>query len=99
MVFNAAIETPDGIRTIDVGWISNSRMKTMRTEPTWSAAPDISVAIVSRKRPVQEAEIDNHFLLKSGAREAWIVMPDGTLDRRTQSGGPRMQLAIGEKIS
>ncbi|MCX6957813.1 MAG: ABC transporter ATP-binding protein [Verrucomicrobiae bacterium] len=99
LVFNAAIETPDGIRTIDVGWISNSRMKTMRTEPTWSAAPDISVAIVSRKRPVQEAEIDNHFLLKSGAREAWIVMPDGTLDRRTQSGGPRMQLAIGEKIS
>ena len=99
LVFNAAIETPDGIRTIDVGWISNSRMKTMRTEPTWSAAPDISVAIVSRKRPVQEAEIDNHFLLKSGAREAWIVMPDGKLDRRTQSGGPRMQLAIGEKIS
>jgi len=98
LIFNAAIETPDGIRTIDVGWISESRMKTMRTEPSWSAAPDISVAIVSRKRSVQEAEIDNHFLIKSGAKEAWIVMPDGTLDRRTESGGPRMELGVGEKI-
>ncbi|MBM3857851.1 MAG: ABC transporter ATP-binding protein, partial [Verrucomicrobia bacterium] len=98
LVLNAAIETPDGIRTIDVGWISKSRMKTMRTEPTWSAAPDISVAIVSHKRALQEAEIDNHFLLKSGAREAWIVMPDGTLDRRTHSGGPRMELNVEEKI-
>ncbi|HLB32804.1 MAG: hypothetical protein A3F67_07470 [Verrucomicrobia bacterium RIFCSPHIGHO2_12_FULL_41_10] len=98
LVFNAAIETPDGIRTIDIGWISESRMKTMRTEPTWSAAPDISVSVVSRKRSVQEAENDNHFLLKSGAREAWILLPDGTLDRRSESGRNRMDLAIGEKV-
>lgn len=98
LVFNAAIETPDGIRTIDVGWISESRMKTMRTEPTWSAAPDISVSVVSRKRLLQEAENDNHFLLKSGAREAWILLPDGTLDRRSEGGRNRMDLAIGEKV-
>ena len=56
LVFNTAIETSDGIRTIDVGWISESRMKTMRTEPTWSAAPDISVGIVSKIRSLQEPE-------------------------------------------
>jgi ABC-type polysaccharide/polyol phosphate transport system ATPase subunit len=99
LTFNAAIETTDGIRTIDIGWISESRMKTMRTEPTWSAAPDISVSIVSRKRSLQEAENDNHFLLKSGAKEAWIVMPDGTLERRTENGRGRMEIDIGEKLN
>jgi ABC-type polysaccharide/polyol phosphate transport system ATPase subunit len=98
LVFNAAIETPDGIRTIDVGWISESRMKTMRTDPTWSAAPDVSVSIVSRKRSLQESENDNHFLLKAGAKEAWIVMPDGGLDRRTENGRDRMEIAVGNNI-
>jgi ABC-type multidrug transport system ATPase subunit len=98
LVFHAAIETVDGIRTIDVGWISESRMKTMRTEPTWSAAPDISVSLVSTQRSLQEAENDNHFLLKAGAKEAWIVMPDGSLDRRTENGRNKMEVAIPERI-
>ena len=97
-VFNAAIETADGVRTIDIGWISESRMKTMRTEPTWSAAPDISVSIVSRKRSLQEAENDNHFLLKAGAREAWILLPDGGIDRRAEHGREKLDLVVPEKI-
>lgn len=98
LVFNAAIQTPDGVRSIDVGWISESRMKTMCTEPIWSAAPDISVSLVSKKRSLQEAENDNHFLLKSGAREAWILLPDGTLRRYTENGRDKLDLLIGEKI-
>ena len=99
LVLNAAIETTDGIRTIDVGWISESRMKTMRTEPTWSAAPDISVSIISRKRSVQEAEIDNHFLLKAGAKEAWILFPNGHLTRHTENGKEKMALEIEGTLS
>lgn len=99
LVFDAAIETPDGVRTIDIGWISESRMKTMRTEPAWSAAPDISISIVSKKRSLQEAENDNHFLLKAGAREAWILLPNGKLDRRREYGREALNLRVPEKIS
>ena len=98
LVFNAGIETPEGIRTIDVGWISESRMKTMRTEPTWSAAPDISVSIISEKRSLQDAENDNHYLLKSGAKEAWLLLPDGSLIRHTENGRDKMDLKIDDNI-
>jgi len=84
LVFNAPVETPDGIRVVDVGWISNSRMQTMRTEPTWSAAPDVSVSIISMSKSPQQAENDNHFLLRAGAAEAWIVSPSGTFIRHKE---------------
>ena len=85
LVFNAPVETPDGIRVVDVGWISNSRMQTMRTEPTWSAAPDVSVSIISMAKSPQQAENDNHFLLRAGAAEAWIVSPNGAFIRHKEN--------------
>ena len=84
LVFNAPVETSDGIRVVDVGWISNARMQTMRTEPAWSAAPDISVSMVSMAKSPQQVENDNHFLLKTGATEAWIVSPNGSLIRHKE---------------
>jgi ABC-type polysaccharide/polyol phosphate transport system ATPase subunit len=84
IVFNIAVETSDGLKTIDVGWVSAARFKTLRTEPAWSAAPDVCVAISSHARMPDEAEREGHFLLKSGARETWIVSPNGKI-RRTKS--------------
>lgn len=81
LVFNTPVETPEGIRVVDVGWVSGSRMKTMRTEPAWSAAPDICVGILSMSKSPQQAENDNHYLLRSGAAEAWTVLPTGALFR------------------
>jgi lipopolysaccharide transport system ATP-binding protein len=85
LVFNAPVETPEGIRTVDVGWVSKTRMKTMRTEPSWSAAPDISVSIVSFSKSPQQAENDNHHLLRAGAAEAWILSPNGALIRHKEN--------------
>ena len=98
VIFNVGVETPEGIRTIDVGWVSESRFKTLCTEPTWNAAPDIAVSIVSGKRSLQEAENDNHYLLKSAAHEAWILYPDGLLKRRTDQGKAKMDLPLAEKL-
>jgi len=81
IVLNAPVETSNGICVADVGWISDSRAQTIRTEPTWSAAPDICVAVVSMSRVPQQIENDAHHLLKTGAREIWIIYPDGTLIR------------------
>ncbi|MEI6536124.1 MAG: ABC transporter ATP-binding protein, partial [Verrucomicrobiaceae bacterium] len=46
LVLNAPIDTADGVRVVDVGWISDPRLKTVRTDPKWSAAPDIVVNII-----------------------------------------------------
>ena len=81
LVFNVPVETRDGVRIVDVGWISDARIQTLRTQPTWSAAPDLCVNIVSSKRPLQQIENDDHFLLRSGAQETWIIHPDLVVHR------------------
>jgi ABC-type polysaccharide/polyol phosphate transport system ATPase subunit len=81
LVFNIPVDTHDGIRTADVGWISSKRFATMRTDPTWSAAPDLTVSIISSTKSQVQAEHDNHFFLQCGAREAWIVWPNGMIIR------------------
>lgn len=81
LVFQVPVETSDGVRVVDVGWVSNSRLQTLRTDPCWSAAPDICVGIVSRSKSEQHAEEDSHYLLRSGALDSWVVYPNGAVGR------------------
>jgi len=87
LVFNIPIETPNGIQVIDVGWISESRLLTLRTEPAWIAAPDISVNIASFSRPVQQLENEDIMLRKVGAQETWIIEGDGSIRRHRNMHG------------
>jgi hypothetical protein len=82
LVVNAPVETPEGVFTVDVGWVSESRVKTLRTEPTWSAAPDFCVSIESSHGTLAPV---NEFL-KLGAREAWSVSNTGSITRFTNPG-------------
>ncbi len=81
LVLNIPVETPGGIRIVEVGWVSNSRLKTMRTEPTWSAAPDIVVNFISMTMSQHQADEQRHLFVKCGARESWVVWPNGAVER------------------
>ncbi|MFI0347197.1 MAG: ABC transporter ATP-binding protein [Chthoniobacterales bacterium] len=81
IVFNIPIETPDGIIVIDVGWVSESRMKTMRTEPTWGGSPDIAINIISKDKVEADTKANINRLLRVGASEPWIVYPNGVIER------------------
>lgn len=81
IAFNIPVETPEGIVVIDVGWVSHARMKAMKTRPTWSGAPDICVCVVSKVRSEAEANRTISVLMRAGAIESWIVMPEGSITR------------------
>ena len=81
LVLDVPVETPNGIRVVEVGWVSASRLQTMRTEPTWSAAPDIVVNFISMTMSQHQADEQRHLFVKSGARESWVVWPNGTVER------------------
>jgi lipopolysaccharide transport system ATP-binding protein len=81
LAFNVPVETPGGIRVAEVGWVSQARLGTLRTEPSWSAAPDIVVNFVGPNLSQAEAHETRHLLVKSGARESWVVWPDGLVQR------------------
>lgn len=79
--FNIPVETPEGIVVVDVGWISSGRMKTLRTEPTWSGAPDIAVSIISKDRSETIADRNISILMRAGCIEPWVVTPQGWIKR------------------
>jgi ABC-type polysaccharide/polyol phosphate transport system ATPase subunit len=81
LAFDIPVETPDGIVVVDLGWVSPARMKTLRTRPAWSGAPDISICVVSNKRSEAEAVRNIDLLLAAGAAEPWIVTPGGEIKR------------------
>jgi ABC-type polysaccharide/polyol phosphate transport system ATPase subunit len=81
LVFNVPVETPEGVLVADLGWVSPERLQTLRTEPTWSAPPDICVSIVSASKPAVVAEHNMHHFLRGGATEAWVVRGDGSVGR------------------
>ena len=81
LVINAPVETSEGIRVVDVGWISVGRLQTLRTEPTWSAAPDIVVNVISPRLSESLADNARHLLVKTGARESWVIWPTGRIRR------------------
>ncbi len=81
VVFNAPVETVAGVRVVELGWISNARLQTLRTEPTWSAAPDIVVNFIGHSMSQFQANEARHSLVKAGARESWVVWPNGAVER------------------
>ena len=81
IAFNIPVETPEGIVVVDVGWISSGRMKTLRTEPTWSGAPDIAVSIISKDRSETIADRSISILMRAGCIEPWVVTPQGWIKR------------------
>lgn len=81
LVFNVPVETSGGVKVVELGWVSNARLQTLRTEPTWSAAPDIVVNFIGHHMSQFEANEARHSLVKAGARESWVVWPNGRVER------------------
>jgi ABC-type polysaccharide/polyol phosphate transport system ATPase subunit len=96
LVFQIPVEVEDHIKIVDLGWISDARLKTLRTEPSWSAAPDLCVNFVSFKRTYEQIEIDNHHLLRVGAQETWTIMGNSRIIHHTRSCAERVLNAVPE---
>ena len=84
MVFNIPVETQNGIAVVDIGWATEAKMKTLRTEPAWNAAPDISVQIISSSHSEEQIARNIVPLMNASAREVWVVHPDGALVKHKQ---------------
>jgi ABC-type polysaccharide/polyol phosphate transport system ATPase subunit len=86
LVVNAPVETDQGIIIVPLGWVEKARLQTLRTQPTWSAAPDIVVKIIDKNLLPDEAHRMRMKLCKCGAVESWIIQPDGRITRFSDAG-------------
>lgn len=86
LVIDAPVETGEGILNVALGWIHKDRLETLRTEPTWSAAPDIVVKIIDKDMTQEQTHNPRIRLCKTGAVESWVIHPDGRIDRFSDAG-------------
>jgi ABC-type polysaccharide/polyol phosphate transport system ATPase subunit len=75
------LELQDKVFPIELGWVSESRLKTLRTEPTWTGAPDIAIQILSNSKSEAAAQQAIDDLMRAGATEVWIVYKNGSIIR------------------
>jgi ABC-type polysaccharide/polyol phosphate transport system ATPase subunit len=75
------LEMEDGVLSLELGWTSQSRMKTLRTDPTWNGAPDIAIQILSNSKSEAQAQQAIDKLMRAGATEVWIVYKSGAILR------------------
>ena len=86
-----AIVTAGGIRVADVVWCSEAFLDRHAQDfESWAAAlseaPEICVEIKSPTNALGELREKLALYLASGAREGWIVHPDGRIEILAESG-------------
>jgi lipopolysaccharide transport system ATP-binding protein len=77
VAINLRIENNGDNNLVELGWLSQERQKSIRTLPTWSAAPDICVSFVAIEKSPESISSDFYQFFKNGAMECWAVHPNG----------------------
>lgn len=94
LVFNIPVETSNGVLSIDLGWVSKERSKTLRKEPTWSGAPNVSIYVISRERSETEVLHNIRPLINVGGFEVWLVYPNREIKKFVLNGADSLMPSI-----
>lgn len=89
------VETRNGIRTVDVAWISESRYSAVRGEKSYAGAPEICIHMVNVNRSTSVISGELPSLFGAGAVENWIVGPRGFVSVHRSHPGDAGRLLPG----
>lgn len=74
-----AVLTSDGVKGVDVAWISERRIKQGLKGEVLTRAPEICVEVVSPSNTRQEMEAKRALYFEAGAEEVWFCDRRGAL--------------------
>jgi ABC-type polysaccharide/polyol phosphate transport system ATPase subunit len=84
VLVDVPVETADGIRMVDVAWISDSRRSVLAHYPAYSGAPEICVHLKTHETDDGELFKNRGLLYKVGANEHWICDMNKSLSVATK---------------
>jgi Uma2 family endonuclease len=73
------LSTSDGVKAIDVAWISEDRLRTLPSESILTQAPEICVEVFSPSNSRKEMDQKKALYFEAGAEEVWFCQRDGSL--------------------
>ncbi|MDB4265541.1 Uma2 family endonuclease [bacterium] len=73
------LSTTDGVRAIDVAWVSFERLKLRRNANAFTHAPEICVEVISPSNTHQEMAHKKELYFEAGAQEVWFCSDEGRM--------------------
>jgi hypothetical protein len=73
------VSTSDGVKLVDVGWMSRERYEPMREFKVFEKAPEICIEILSPSNTRAEMEEKRDLYFEIGCLEFWTVGATGKL--------------------
>ena len=79
-LIGAAIETGDGVKVVDVAWMSEARWRSMPEDAAAApVAPEICVEVLSRTNTADEMAKKRWLYFERGAHEVWLCDDGGRM--------------------
>jgi Uma2 family endonuclease len=90
------IQTEEGVKAVDVAWVSHPRRASRPNDPVYLIAPEICVEVVSPSNLEGELAERKRLFFQKGALEFWLCGLDGEMSFFDPSGQiPNSRLCPG----
>ena len=80
VITECPISTSEGVKLVDVAWISQARRQSQRGSSCFTQAPEICVEIVSPSNTRRELLEKKRLYFAAGAEEVWFCQHDGRME-------------------
>ncbi len=76
---NVPFSTSEGVKLVDVAWVSPARRQAQRGRVSFTQAPEICVEIVSPSNTPRELREKKALYFAAGADEVWFCQREGRM--------------------
>ena len=80
MITECPVSTSDGVKAIDVAWLTLERRQEVDLAVCLAQAPEICVEILSPSNTSEEISEKIALYFEAGAKEVWICDQNGTIE-------------------
>ena len=80
VISECPVSTTEGVKAVDVAWMSKPRRQAQRGKTCFTQAPEICVEIISPGNSRRELHEKKILLFEAGAAEVWLCHRDGQME-------------------
>jgi Uma2 family endonuclease len=80
VITECPVSTSEGVKLVDVAWISKERRKSQRGQVCFTQAPEICVEVISPGNTRRELLDKRALYFAAGAEEVWFCHLDGQIE-------------------
>jgi Uma2 family endonuclease len=94
IITECPLSTSEGVKLVDVAWMSKARRKAQRGQSCFLQAPEICVEVISPGNTRRELHEKKELYFAAGAKEVWFCHRDGRMEFFRQEAPEKVGASI-----